>query len=193
MHPPPLRRRDLVAHVSWIPEAKPSALRSRCIARKKPFLSAKAKAVASNGRTDSGDWRKVVFADECSISAGRSHGGGVTRKPGEEFLENRIAPKFSDYSAVMIWGAIRGGKKSEVWFGRFDWGKDMLRQHSLSCSGWSNLIMSEARYSSWRTGHQDTLHSSATASSSPSTKFPGRPLLLTSTHRDHVESNKGSR
>jgi len=62
-----------------------------------------------------GDWRKVVFTDECSISAGGSHGNvWVTRKPGEEFLENCIAPKFSDYTAVMIWGAIRGGKKSEV-------------------------------------------------------------------------------
>jgi len=38
----------------------------------------------------------------------------VTTKPGEEFLESCIAPKCSDYSAVMIWGAIRGGKKSEV-------------------------------------------------------------------------------
>jgi hypothetical protein len=64
---------------------------------------------------DSGRLAEGGFTDECSISAGGSHGNvWVTRKPGEEFLENCIAPKFSDYSAVMIWGAIRGGKKSEV-------------------------------------------------------------------------------
>ena len=53
-------------------------------------------------------WKRVLFSDECSFNISGSNGRiFVWRKPGEEFRENCIFPKFSyGKESVMIWGCI---------------------------------------------------------------------------------------
>jgi len=51
----------------------------------------------------------------------------VTRRAGEEFLEDCIVPKFKKQTSVMVWGAVSGtGHKSELIF----W--DRKRKYHLS-------------------------------------------------------------
>jgi hypothetical protein len=58
-------------------------------------------------------WGLVGFTDECSIAAGGKRGTvWVTRKAEDEYEEACLVPKFSHFSAVMIWGALRAGKKA---------------------------------------------------------------------------------
>ena len=44
----------------------------------------------------------------------------VTRRPGEEYEESCIAPKFKEKNAIMIWGGILGGQKAPL----IQWQKD---------------------------------------------------------------------
>jgi len=84
----------------------------RRVARVKPFLttSAKAKRKAWSEQFsdwDVGDWADVIWSDECAISVGDVSGTvWVTRKPGQEYLEDCLVPKFPRQTTIMIWGCI---------------------------------------------------------------------------------------
>ena len=83
--------------------------------------------------------------DECSISAAGSHGNvWVTRKPGEEFLENCIAPKFSDYSAAMIWVLFGVERSQRLWFGTRSAGVRLGQRHTATT--FSILLSSNVRH-----------------------------------------------
>lgn len=102
---------------------------SRRIARKKVFLKAETKAKRLQFALDHRhwtveDWRRVLWTDECYVWLGGARGNiWVTRKPGEDYLEECIAPKFKKQNSVMIWGGILGGKKAPlVLWDKKDWG-----------------------------------------------------------------------
>jgi hypothetical protein len=102
---------------------------SRRKAREKPFLTKKAQlarlvwCIERRSWTVE-QWRLVVFTDECSIAAGGKRGTiWVTRKAGEEYEEACLVPKFSHISGVMIWGALRAGRKAPlVIWNKYNWG-----------------------------------------------------------------------
>ena len=53
------------------------------------------------------DWSRIVWTDERSFNIGGAHGTiWVTRKPGEEYLEDCLVPKFKKLGSLMVWGAI---------------------------------------------------------------------------------------
>jgi len=123
------RELDFTTEMSALTTAFKKEGYGRRRAREKPFLTEKAKLIRKKWCEEQQDWtvekwRKVMFSDECFIAAGGKRGKVfVTHMPGEEYLEDCLVPKFSHYSAVMVWGAIRGGQKSPlvVW-DKKNWG-----------------------------------------------------------------------
>ena len=96
----------------------------------KPYLSAAAKVKRQDWGEryrdwTSGDWQDVIWLDECALSVGQVPGNvWVTRRPGEEFLENCLVPKFHRLTMVMIWGAIyRDMKGPLIIWDMKGWGK----------------------------------------------------------------------
>ncbi|KAF5312429.1 hypothetical protein D9619_003837 [Psilocybe cf. subviscida] len=61
-------------------------------------------------------WRKVIWSDECYVQLGDQHGRiFVTRRPGEEFLEECLVGTFNQSPVrVMVWGCIMEGKKGPL-------------------------------------------------------------------------------
>ncbi|RPB04671.1 hypothetical protein L873DRAFT_1665964, partial [Choiromyces venosus 120613-1] len=52
-------------------------------------------------------WADIIWSDECSICVGDVSGTGwVTCRPGEEYLEDCLVPKFAKQTTIMIWGCI---------------------------------------------------------------------------------------
>lgn len=102
----------------------------RRIARQKPFLNALAKQrrlewAESRVYWTVEDWRKVIWTDESAFNIGGSHGNvWITRKPGEQDMEDCLIPKFRKLSLLMVWGAISGcGGKQMLSFWDKSWGK----------------------------------------------------------------------
>jgi len=98
-------------------------------ARKKPFLDERTKGLRLNFALQyrhwtREDWRRVIWTDECYVwMTGPRGTTWVTRRPGEEYEDDCIAPKFPKGKTVMIWGGILGGKKTPlVLWNREDWG-----------------------------------------------------------------------
>jgi len=96
----------------------------------KPFLTDRAKENRLAWATDFADWGEndfadVIFSDEAAFNCGELSGTiWVTRKPGEEYLEDCLVPKFKKLTTIMVWGAICGDQKSAliIWETE-NWGK----------------------------------------------------------------------
>jgi len=116
----------------------------RRVARVKPYLSPptrqKRKAWAEQYRDwQVSDWSDVIWSDECALSVGDVSGTiWVTRRPGEEYLEDCLVPRFARRTTVMIWGAIyRNYKGPLVIWNTNSWGningstyiKNIIRPH----------------------------------------------------------------
>ena len=90
----------------------------RCVARRKPFLTKQAvfKRVAWAKENKGRDWRTVIWTDEAHIETGERPGHRrVTRKPGEEYLPETIAPTFrSGRQSIMVWACIAHGHKGPI-------------------------------------------------------------------------------
>ena len=122
---------------------------SRRVARKKPFLEERYKqerlAFALRHRHwTREDWRRVIWTDECYIWLSGSQGRTwVTRRPGEEYEEDCIAPKFPKTNTVMIWGGILGGSKTPlvVW-NRGDWG-------TITANSYVNHVLTPILWPFW--------------------------------------------
>lgn len=105
-------------------------------ARKKPFLNAETKEkrlhyALSHRHWTSEDWRRVIWTDESYVWLSGPRGTiWVTRRPGEEYEESCIAPKFPKKNAIMIWGGILGGQKApHLQWQRDDWGNINARSY----------------------------------------------------------------
>ena len=103
---------------------------NRRIARKKPYLDAtrRMKRLQFGLNTQSWSremWRRVLWTDECYVWLGGKRGTVyVTRRAGEEYLDDCLVPKFEQKNSLMIWGGILGynGKKVLVIWEKEDWG-----------------------------------------------------------------------
>jgi len=103
---------------------------NRRIARKKPYLNAtrRMKRMHFGLNTQSWSrnmWRRVLWTDECYVWLGGKRGTVyVTRRAGEEYLDDCLIPKFEKQNSLMIWGGILGynGKKILVIWEKEDWG-----------------------------------------------------------------------
>jgi len=103
---------------------------NRRVARQKPFLTATQKANRYNWALEHAswgieEWRRVIWTDEASFNVGGAHGRiWVTRRPGEEFNEDCLVPKFKKLSLLMVWGAISGagGRLKLVFWDKKKWG-----------------------------------------------------------------------
>ena len=93
---------------------------NRRIARIKPFLTAQTKEKRLTWATNFADWTEddfsdVIFSDEAAFNCGELSGTiWVTRKPGEEYAEDCLVPKFQKLTTIMVWGAIYGNQKSTL-------------------------------------------------------------------------------
>ena len=104
----------------------------RCIARTKPFLTAKQKVerqLLADTFGDWGveDWNKVIWTDECAFNVGGFAGNTwVTRTAQEEYQEDCIVPKFYKLKTIMVWGSICGNIKGPiVIWNNEEWGKSV--------------------------------------------------------------------
>jgi len=108
----------------------------RRVARKKPFLDERKKglrlafAMAHREWTRE-DWRRVIWTDECYVwLSGHSSRVWVTRRPGEEYDDDCLVPKFSKHATIMVWGAILGGRKcAPVLWDKDNWGTITARSY----------------------------------------------------------------
>jgi len=102
---------------------------SRRVARKKPFLDERKRglrlafAQAHQGWSKD-DWRRVIWTDECYVwLSGHTSRVWVTRRPGEEYNDDCLLPKFPKKNSIMVWGGILGGTKSElILWDKDNWG-----------------------------------------------------------------------
>ena len=109
---------------------------SRRVARKKPFLDERKKglrlAFAQAHRDWSReDWRRVIWTDECYIwLSGNTSRVWITRRPGEEYHDDCLVPKFPKKNFIMVWAGILGEKKCElVLWDRDNWGTITSRSY----------------------------------------------------------------
>lgn len=65
-----------------------------------------------------------MFSDESAGNLGGRTSGRtyVTRRFGQEYLEECIYPKISKIPTQIIWGSIKGGIKGPLIFWKKDWG-----------------------------------------------------------------------
>lgn len=123
---------------------------SRRVARKKPFLEERHKqmrlAFANQHRGWTvEDWRRVIWTDECYVWLEGSRGTTwVTRRHGEEYDGDCIAPKFPKRNSVMIWGGIVGGRKTPlVLWNRDDWG-------TITANSYVNNVLTPVLWPFWQ-------------------------------------------
>jgi len=95
-------------------------------ARGKPFLDDRKKATRfawgkAHEHWTLEDWMNVIFTDECAMQCG-DNSFYVTRKPGEEFLDDCLRPVFRKLNMAMIYGGICFGGKSQLVLHQADWG-----------------------------------------------------------------------
>lgn len=93
----------------------------RRVARKVPYLTKKHKQARMSwahmyGGFTRRNWDRVIWSDECYIYLGDDWGRVyVTRRPGEELLEECLVPTFKQSSVrVMVWGCIMRGRKGPL-------------------------------------------------------------------------------
>ena len=90
------------------------------MARQKPFLSARAKErrLAWGERVRNWhreDWSDVIWMDECAFSVEDMCGTTwVTRRPGEQYEEDCLVPRFARQTTIMVWGAIYRNQKGPL-------------------------------------------------------------------------------
>ena len=93
----------------------------------KPFLTdvAVKKCIKWAKKNKDCDWSTVLWTNECSIKLGKWPGCQfITCHPGEEYLLECIQPTFhSGQQTLMLWGAIRTGRKEPLI--RLDMAQDM--------------------------------------------------------------------
>jgi len=81
---------------------------SRRVARKKPLLHQRQKGLRlafalQHQHWTREDWRRVIWTDECYVWLSGTRGRTwVTWRPGEEYKEDCIAPKFAKKDSIMI-------------------------------------------------------------------------------------------
>jgi len=57
----------------------------------------------------------IIWSDECAFSVGVVCGTvWVTRRPGEEYDEDCLVPRFPRRTTTMVWGAIYRNQKSHL-------------------------------------------------------------------------------
>lgn len=103
----------------------------RRVACQKPFLTPAQKSKRFNWALEHAhwgveEWRRVIWTDEAAFNVGGTHGRiWVTRRPGEEYSEDCLIPKFKKLSLLMVWGAISGigGRLSLVFWDKKNWGR----------------------------------------------------------------------
>ena len=84
----------------------------RRVARQKPFLTPPQKAKRFNWALQHAhwrveEWRWVIWTDEAAFNIGGAHGRiWVTPRPGEEFAEDCLIPKFKKLSLLKVWGGL---------------------------------------------------------------------------------------
>lgn len=93
----------------------------RRVSRKVPFLTKDQKKqrmlwARRYGKFTQRDWSRVIWSDEAYIQLGEKKGRVyVTRRPGEECLEECLQPAFTQSPArVMVWGCIMKGWKGPL-------------------------------------------------------------------------------
>ena len=89
----------------------------RYVARAKPYLSPAQKLkrleFALKYRYWREEWKRVIFSDEAAMQNGDTS-FHVTRKAGEEYLDECLQPKFKKLEGTMVWAAITYGGKTEL-------------------------------------------------------------------------------
>jgi len=102
----------------------------RRVARIKPFLSENSRTRRQQWGERFQDWRvedwmDVIWTDECAFSVGEVTGTvWVTRRPGEEYVEDCLVPRVPRLTTIMVWGAIyRDQKSALVIWDTPSWGK----------------------------------------------------------------------
>lgn len=93
----------------------------RRVARKVPYLTRSHKQARMSwarmyAKYKKRDWGRVMWSDECYVYLGDDRGRiYVTRRPGEELLEECLVPTFKQSSVrVMVWGCIMRGRKGPL-------------------------------------------------------------------------------
>lgn len=90
----------------------------------------------------------VIWSDECGFSVGEVSGTvWVTSRPGEEYEEDCLVPRFARHTTVMVWGAIYRNTKSRlvVW-DTPNWGR-------ITGSAYVNHIIWPTLYPWWELLH----------------------------------------
>ena len=125
----------------------------RHVAREKPFLNARAMSLrhqyASVHLPDThNDWRRTIFVDEAAVRMNGSVRTWVTRKKGEAYLLECLAPKLlSARSTVMVWGAIWYGGRSKLV--RFDCSESEGNKRGVTAKIYSEQITCGELKSCW--------------------------------------------
>jgi len=132
---------------------------SRRVARKKPFLDERKKRLRlefaiAHRHWSVADWRRVIWTDECYVwLTGTRNRTWVTRRPGEEYQEDCLVPKFAKKDMIMVWGGIMGGKKCPlILWDRENWG-------TITADSYINNVLTPVIVSFWyhesgQTNHQ---------------------------------------
>lgn len=92
----------------------------RRLARVKPLLDKRTRRLRRNYAAlhrldDLNAWRRTIYVDEASVRTDRTFRTWVTRKDGEAWLEECMAPKLlGGRKSIMVWGAIWHGGRSKL-------------------------------------------------------------------------------
>jgi transposase len=99
---------------------------SRCVARAKPPLTERSKAIRLQWALDHVDWEpwqwwRILWSDETWVTGGRHRRRWVTRKAGEELNPTCVIDKIPKKRGWMFWACFSGAIKGPSLFWEKEW------------------------------------------------------------------------
>lgn len=126
-------------------------------AKRKPLMTPRIKLLRRKWirETCGVDWNGVIFTDEASVALTQKGAIWVTCKSDERYNDDCLAPAIRQGSALMVWGAVyKGGRSQLVRMEREDKLEKSQKKRGITANVYLNSVFNTALLRVWRRQQQ---------------------------------------